>query len=122
MTLYTRPGTCRPRAKVYPVSVKGGAEKAIYDSALTFGIPYRILLTIGRCESGLNPHASNGSHFGLFQFDPATFTTAVTLLRRDTGIVARTYWSARDSSYAAGYLFATGNSPAWSCETARNSR
>ncbi len=121
MTLRTPAHTCRPRARSYPASVKGKAERAIYDSSLIFGIPYSVLLAIGRCESALNPHASNGTHFGLFQFDPGTFISAASLLHRDTGIVARSYWNALDSSYAAGYLFATGHSPAWTCETSQRS-
>lgn len=116
MTLRTPPGKCRPRAKAYPSNVVGSARRAIYDSALTFGVPYKILLAIGKCESGLNPYATNGTHFGLFQFLPDTFKRAVGLLRRDTGITAHTYWNPLDSAYAAGYLFATGRARSWSCE------
>jgi hypothetical protein len=117
LSLRTAPHTCRPRAKSYPANVTSRVERAIYDSALTFGIPYEILLAIGRCESGLNPHASNGRRFGLFQFAPATFRRAVALLRAQTGIVAHSYWNALDSSYAAGFLFATGASLSWTCES-----
>jgi hypothetical protein len=118
LNLRTAPHTCRPRAKSYPPNVTTSVERAIYDSSLTFGIPYPVLFAIGRCESGLNPHASNGRRFGLFQFAPATFRRAIALLRAQTGIVAHTYWSALDSSYAAGFLFATGQSVSWTCETA----
>ena|SRR5947209_17087353 len=116
LTLRTAPHTCRPRARSYPPRVTTAAERAIYDSALTFGIPYPILLAIARCESDLNPRASNGTHFGLFQFAPPTFRRAVVSLRTQTGIVARTYWNPLDSAYAAGFLFATGHSPSWACE------
>jgi hypothetical protein len=74
------------------------------------------LLQIARCESGLNPRAANGNHFGLFQFEPGTFRQGARDMRAMTGITARTYWSARDSAYVAGFLFAIGNSPDWTCE------
>jgi len=115
-TLRTTPGTCRPTAILYPAYVKGRVRRSIYDSALTFGIPYSILLQIAHCESGLNPHAANGPHFGLFQFLPDTFTRGAHSLRHETGIVARSYWNPLDSSYVAGYLFATGHALRWSCE------
>lgn len=116
MMLRTAPGICRPRARVYPPNVKGRVRRAIYDSSLTFGIPFTVLLTIGKCESDLNPRATNGHHFGLFQFLPATFRRAVTRLRAETGVVAHSYWNPLDSAYAAGYLFATGGALSWSCE------
>lgn len=114
--LRTESGICRPTAVHYPRRVKGVVRRAIYDGALTFGIPYTVLLKIAKCESSLNPRASYAGHFGLFQFLPQTFTQGSQLLGRDTGIVARNYWNARDASYVAGYLFATGRSPAWACE------
>lgn len=118
MMLWTPDGTCRPQAKSFPSHVVGKARRAIYDSALTFGIPYNVLLAIGRCESGLKTHARNAGHFGLFQFLPQTFKRGVALLRRDTGIVARSYWNPLDSAYVAGYLFATGRAGSWTCERA----
>src|SRR5436305_5785699 len=51
---------CRPRAKAYPATVKGRVQRSIYDSSLTFGIPFAVLLNIAKCESALNPKASNG--------------------------------------------------------------
>jgi hypothetical protein len=115
-SLWSAPGTCRPRAKAYPSQVATAVQKSIYDGAVTFGLPYRILLKIARCESGLNPKATNGTHFGLYQFAPETFRRAVTDMLGQTGVQATTYWSALDSAYAAGYLFATGASRSWSCE------
>lgn len=88
----------------------------MYDSALTFGIPYRILLRIALCESALNPWAVNGPHYRLFQFLPATFVQGMQAMWRETGIVAYTYWSPLDASYVAGYLFATGHARRWACE------
>jgi soluble lytic murein transglycosylase-like protein len=118
MTLTTRPHTCRPRARAYPSYIKDSVQKAIYDSALVFGVPYATLLSIARCESALNPKASNGSHFGLYQFAPATFRRAASQMRQQIGVLAHTYWSALDSSYTAGYMFVTGSASSWSCISA----
>lgn len=114
--LHTPAGTCRPRARHYPRSVQGHVQRSIYDSALTFGIPYIVLYRIAVCESSLDPWAAHDGHYGLYQFLPATFERAARELRRDTGVVARTYWNPLDSAYAAGYLFATGESRSWACE------
>lgn len=116
LTLQTPPGLCRPRARAYPASVRGEVRHAIYDSALIYGIPYRILLKIAFCESSLNPLAVNGPHYGLFQFLPATFHWGARRMRRETGITAWTYWDVDDAAYVAGYLFATGYSRRWACE------
>ena len=116
LMLTSAPGTCRPLAKSYPPSVGGPVRRAIYDAALTFGIPYRILLRIAFCESALHPWAVNGTHYGLFQFYPATFIRGELLMRSETGIVSSSYWDARDASYVAGYLFATGHARRWACE------
>lgn len=116
MNLWTAPGACRPQAKSYPPRIRGKVRRAIYDSALTFGVPFKVLLRIGKCESALNPRASNGTHFGLFQFAPDTFKRASRLMRVETGVQAHSYWNPLDASYAAGYLFATGGSVSWSCE------
>lgn len=114
--LWTPRGSCRPRARSYPRTVRGSVGHAIYDSALTFGIPYNVLRAVAGCESSLNTRAVNGQHFGLFQFLPATFSRGASGLFRETGITARSYWSALDASYVAGYLFATGKAYRWACE------
>jgi hypothetical protein len=107
---------CRPRAKAYPVGVKGSVQRSIYDSALVFGMPFSVLLKIAKCESALNPRATNGSHYGLFQFAPATFEDAASRLQTTTGVAAKSYWNALDSAYVAGFMFATGDAKRWSCE------
>jgi hypothetical protein len=114
--LRTAPDTCRPHAITYPKKVHGKVRKAIYDSALTFGVPYSILLQIAKCESGLNPKARGYGYYGLFQFAPDTFKEGATELLTMTGIIARSYWKPTDASYVAGFLFAIGKAPAWSCE------
>src|SRR5579872_326871 len=109
MTLRSPTTICRPRAKAYPPTVTGRVQRSIYDSSLIFGIPYSVLLNIAKCESSLNPRASNGTHFGLFQFAPATFRRAAVQLKATTGLTARSYWNPLDSSYVAGFMFATGD-------------
>ena len=120
MTLWTPSGTCRPKARSYPPKVTGAVRRSIYDSALVFGVPYPILLRIARCESNLNPRASSGSYFGLFQFAPDTFHRGAKQMRSQTGIRARSYWNPRDASYVAGFLFAVGEAPRWGCEPPPN--
>jgi hypothetical protein len=115
-TLSTAHGRCRPRARAYPAYVSNHVRRSIYDSALTFGIPYPVLLKIAKCESGLNPRAAYRGHFGLYQFLPETFLRGARDLRSETGVAARSYWNPLDSSYVAGFLFATGQSRSWACE------
>jgi soluble lytic murein transglycosylase-like protein len=74
------------------------------------------LLRIARCESALNPRAVNGDHFGLFQFRPSTFRSGAVDMLAATGISTHSYWNARDSAYVAGFLFAVGQSPDWTCQ------
>src|SRR5919108_4335971 len=114
--LRTPPGQCRPRARSYPRKVVGKVRRSIYDAALTFGVPYEVLLRIAACESGLNPQANSPGYYGLFQFAPDTFLRGTRQMRRDTGITASSYWKPLDASYVAGFLFAVGESPRWSCQ------
>ena len=116
MMLRTAPGQCRPRARSYPRAVVGRVRRSIYDAALTFGVPYEVLLRIAQCESGLNPRAGSYGYYGLFQFAPDTFRRGARQMRRDTGISASSYWKPLDASYVAGFLFAVGESPRWSCQ------
>jgi hypothetical protein len=116
LTLRSPTTICRPRAKAYPTTVTSAVQRSIYDSSLIFGIPFTVLLNIAKCESSLNPRATNGSHFGLFQFVPATFRQAASRLQTSTGLAARSYWNPLDSAYVAGFMFATGDAQRWSCE------
>jgi Transglycosylase SLT domain len=115
LMLWSPSGACRPRARHYPKKVSGGVERAIYDSALVYGIPYRTLLQTAGCESSLNPRAVNGPHLGLFQFLPPTFRHGSSSMRRETGITAHSLWNPLDASYVAGYLFAIGKAGSWVC-------
>jgi hypothetical protein len=116
MMLRSPTKVCRPQAKAYPSTVKGAVQRSIYDSSLTFGIPFAVLLNIAQCESALNPRAKNGGHYGLFQFVPTTFREAASRLQITTGVAAKSYWNPLDSAYVAGYMFATGDAKRWSCE------
>ncbi|HLJ68838.1 MAG TPA: hypothetical protein VKX16_15895 [Chloroflexota bacterium] len=116
MMLKSRAHTCRPRARHYPAAVTTAVERAIYDGALIFGIPYDVLYKIAVCESGLDPHAAYLGHYGLYQFVPDTFHRGAGQLHAAVGVVARSYWNPLDSAYVAGYLYATGQSRSWSCE------
>lgn len=113
--LRTSHGMCRPRARAYPGKIKTSVERSIYDGALTFGIPYTVMLKVARCESHLDPNADDGIHVGLYQFLPSTFSSGARKLRRATGISAGNYWNPLDATYVAGFLFATGESQQWSC-------
>lgn len=115
MSLHSAPGTCRPEATTYPPNVTGSVKRAIYDSAMTFGVPYEVLLGIAQCESSLNPRARNGQHYGLFQFLPSTFRGGQRAMRAMTGIQAHTFWNPLDASYVAGFLFAVGKADRWAC-------
>ena len=118
--LWTAPGTCRPQAKSYPKYVDTQVERAVFDSSRLFGVPYKLLLGIAKCESGLNPMAANGDHYGLFQFLPQTFAKGRQLMRSMTGVVATTPWRALDASYVAGFLFAYGEATSWACLPSTN--
>ncbi len=114
-SLHTSRGTCRPRARSYPAGVKTSVRRSIYDGALTFGIPYSVMLQVARCESNLDPHADDGLHMGLFQFLPSTFKQGAKALRGQTGIRARSYWNPLDAAYVAGYMFVNGQAEEWGC-------
>lgn len=61
------------------------------------------------CESRLNPAASNGTHFGLFQFLPSTYAT--------TPYAGRgSIWSAKWNSLAAAWMQRVGRGAEWACQ------
>lgn len=60
------------------------------------------------CESRLNPAASNGTHFGLFQFAPSTYAT--------TPYAGRgSIWSAKWNALAAAWMQRVGRGNEWVC-------
>ena len=64
--------------------------------------------SIAWCESRLRPWASNGTHFGLFQFDRATWS-ASPYARRGSP------WSAKWASLATAWFLRRGQASRWVC-------
>jgi len=60
------------------------------------------------CESRLDPSASNGSHFGLFQFAPSTYATTPYARRGSI-------WSAKWNALAAAWMERVGRGNEWAC-------
>ncbi len=83
----------------------------ITAAANEFGADPNQLLRIAKCESGLNPRASNGTHFGLFQFNPITYTAYAP--RAGAG---SDYWNATNNARTAAYMIAHGQASQWSCK------
>lgn len=62
---------------------------------------------VANCESGFDPHNSNGTDFGLYQFLPSTFAT--------TSYARHSYWEARWSALAAMEMWSWGQKNQWQC-------
>jgi hypothetical protein len=45
----------------------------VQSAAASYGVDPNLMLAIMSCESGGNASASNGTHFGLYQYDPTTW-------------------------------------------------
>jgi hypothetical protein len=60
------------------------------------------------CESRMIPGASNGTHFGLFQFLPSTFATTPYATRGSV-------WSPKWNSLAAAWMQRVGRGGEWAC-------
>jgi hypothetical protein len=76
-----------------------------------YGVSFSMLLRKARCESRLDPRASNGAHTGLFQFRTAAPSTWAT-----TPYAGRSPWSAKWNSLAAAWMHATGRGGEWACK------
>lgn len=83
-------------------------KPCILYAATKFGQSYSYALGVAYCESTLNPYASNGSHFGLFQFDGVTWAGSP---YDDNGSVYNPFWN----SMAAMWYWARGEFSRWSC-------
>lgn len=68
---------------------------------------YSYALSVASCESTLNPHASNGTHFGLYQFDGATWA--------GQPFHRHSVWSARWAALGAMWYWARGEISRWTC-------
>lgn len=115
----------RPIAKLAPIqtpapakaeptpaapAASGSIQQIIINAANEFGVPPSYLLSVASCESGFNPNASNGSHFGLFQFLPSTYAAYAPLAGAGPD-----YWNPTNNARTAAYMFAHGQSGQWTC-------
>ena len=59
-----------------PTAASGSVEDLILDAAAAHGVSGALLLSIARCESGLDPGATNpAGYYGLFQYDRQTWAS-----------------------------------------------
>ncbi len=79
----------------------------IMSAAARWGVSGSWMVSIARCESGLNPHAYNprGPYYGLFQFLMSTFTH-----NGGTSI-----WDPADQANIAAKMLAHGQAHQWAC-------
>lgn len=96
------------RAVVATVPASKGSIVAIIEAAAArWGVSGTWMVSIARCESGLNPRAVNpsGPYDGLFQFLPSTFYA-----NGGTNI-----WDPTDQSNITAKMLAHGQAHQWSC-------
>jgi hypothetical protein len=67
------------------------------------------MLNRAMCESTLNHRASNGTHFGLYQFLPSTW-------RNETSYGSHSYWSAKWNALGAAEMESKGMGDQWVCQ------
>ena len=104
--------TCRERVARKQCSQKR-VVPCIRRAALTHRVSFTLLLRRARCESTLNPYATNGPHAGLFQFRVAPPSTWATVPRRYSRHSA---FSAKWSSLAAAWMQRVGRGGEWACQ------
>lgn len=81
----------------------------IRRAALRHRQPFRDLLRVARCESGLDPYAVGFEvHHGLFQFLPSTFAS--------TPYAGRSIMSAKWNALAAAWAWKVGRRGEWACQ------
>lgn len=80
----------------------------IRDAANRYHVSYALMLNRAVCESTLNHLASNGTHFGLYQFLPTTW-------RGETSYGSHSYWSARWNALGAAEMQSKGMGDQWQC-------
>jgi hypothetical protein len=80
----------------------------IRDASNRWHVSYAKMLSRAMCESTLNPSASNGTHFGIYQFLPSTW-------RGETSYGSHSYWSARWAALGAAEMEAKGMGGQWEC-------
>lgn len=79
----------------------------IRAAAVRWNVSFSLMLNRAMCESTLNPYASNGTHFGLYQFLPSTWD--------GTPYRNHSYNSAKWSSLAAALMQHEGQGGQWAC-------
>lgn len=106
-----RPG-CHSRACSERVARKHCSQRhvvpCIQRAALHYRVSFSLLRARAWCESRLNPYARGGPNLGLFQFNwPGTWGS--------TPYAARSPFSAKWNSLAAGWMEAHQRGGEWSC-------
>jgi len=80
----------------------------IRDAANRYHVSYALMLNRAMCESTLNHLASNGTHFGLYQFLPSTW-------QGETSYGSHSYWSAKWNALGAAEMESKGMGDQWEC-------
>lgn len=116
-------GQVEPVAKVLVVGTKvffaGSVEywrPFVVDAAAANGVDPNLMLAIMKCESNGNANASNGSHFGLYQYAMATWTgsggtpsniydgpTQITITAKKIASYGTSPWLASKSCWSGSY-------------------
>jgi hypothetical protein len=105
---------CRTKRCIERVAKRECSQRnvvpCIRRAALHYRQPFHDALRVARCESGLNPFASNGEHAGLYQFRVAHPSTWAT-----TKYAARDPYRAKWSALAAMWAWSVGRRGEWAC-------
>lgn len=83
----------------------------IRRAAIHRHVDFHLLVRKARCESTLNPYATNGPHAGLFQFRVAYPSTWAT-----TPYANRDPFSAKWNALAAAWMHQQGRGGEWACQ------
>jgi hypothetical protein len=102
---------CVSRACVERVAMHrcddGQVPSCIDRAALRWRVSAAMLKRKAWCESRFDPFASNGTHFGLFQFALSTW--------RSTPYAQRSVWRAKWSALGAAWMHHVGRGGEWAC-------
>lgn len=89
-----------------------GCERLVRTIASRYGVDPNAAVSVARCESGLNPSASNGSHGGLFQQDISAFPDRAA----SRGFGGRSVWDpTANASVSMMMVREDGSWQQWSC-------
>ena len=104
--------TCQTKRCVERVARKQCSQTRVIPcirrAALHRGQSTSDMVRVARCESTLNPYATNGVHRGLFQFNwPGTWNT--------TPYSMRDPFSAKWNALAAAWMWEKGRRSEWQC-------